>query len=462
MNKGNSLFKGFFLISFVFIFLCIYDIVYENSQYLKQNYRPANILPIKKNHLVRNTIIQENSRLKQNIIFLKDIIANKEKFKAYNDSIDRIKNYDGDHAALVYFFQSLLNVENKGKGTSRIGYYGDSMIEGDLMSMTLRTMLQERFGGRGVGFVPITSITNFFRTTIKHRFSKGWKSYNVNQSNNFFPLGISGEVFVPDMTYSNHEVSYKSSNYRFLQELPSTKLFYGVDTSKVKSSKLFVKKDTFLLDKEKHLNTLYLSKYAQKELSIQFNFSSPVPIYGLSFESNKGVLVDNFAIRGNSGMPMTKISSNMLTSFNQEMNYDLIILQFGLNVISGKSNFVWYQKQMERVVRHFKKAIPYASILIVSVPDQSYKNPEGNMSSNPSVKHVVKAQREAARACKVAYFNLYQAMGGENSMIRWVEELNYANKDYIHFSPSGAKYASTLVFEYLMHEYEEYKKSLYE
>ena len=122
--------------------------------------------------------------------------------------------------------------------------------------------------------------------------------------------------------------------------------------------------------------------------------------------------------------------------------------------------FVWYQKQMERVVRHFKKAIPYASILIVSVPDQSYKNPEGNMSSNPSVKHVVKAQREAARACKVAYFNLYQAMGGENSMIRWVEELNYANKDYIHFSSSGAKYASTLVFEYLMHEYEEYKKSL--
>ena len=43
-------------------------------------------------------------------------------------------------------------------------------------------------------------------------------------------------------------------------------------------------------------------------------------------------------------MPMTKISSNMLTSFNQEMNYDLIILQFGLNVISGKSNFCLVSK----------------------------------------------------------------------------------------------------------------------
>ena len=84
------------------------------------------------------------------------------------------------------------------------------------------------------------------------------------------------------------KLSYKSSNYRFLQELPSTKLFYGVDTLKsAKSSKLFVKKDTFLLDKEKHLNTLYLSKYAQKELSIQFNFSSPVPIYGLSLKATK-------------------------------------------------------------------------------------------------------------------------------------------------------------------------------
>lgn len=461
MTKQDSLRKGFFLITILLGFLCVYAIIYEKSEFLQKNYKQVNILPIKKNDLTRNTRIQEYSRLKQNIHFIKEIIESKETFQAYNDSIERIKNYDGAHTALIYFFQSLLNVENNGKGTSRIGYYGDSMIEGDLMSMTLRTMLQSRFGGRGIGFMPITSITNFFRKNIKHRFSDGWKRFNVNEKS-LVTLGLSGEVFMPDMSYSKHEVYYQSSNYQFLQDLPTTKLFYGLDTSKIKSNKLFVQNDSFFLDKEKLVNTLYLSKSSKKEIELKFDFLSPIPIYGVSFESNRGVLVDNFAIRGNSGMPMTKISTNMLRSFNNVMNYDLIILQFGLNVVSGKSNFKWYQKQMERVINHFKKAMPYASILIVSIPDQSSKNEDGTMSSSPSVIPIVEAQKEAARLCKVAYFNLYQAMGGENSMVKWVEELKYANADYVHFNYLGAKYASTLIFEFLMKEYHEYKQSLNE
>ena len=52
------------------------------------------------------------------------------------------------------------------------------------------------------------------------------------------------------------------------------------------------------------------------------------------------------------------------------------------------------------------------------------------------------------------------AMGGENSMVKWVEELKYANSDYVHFNYSGSKYASTLIFEFLMNAYQEYKESL--
>tara|TARA_B100000927_G_scaffold161355_1_gene130042 strand:+ start:3490 stop:4887 length:1398 start_codon:yes stop_codon:yes gene_type:complete len=462
MIKKDSLFNGLFLTSMVLVFLCIYSIIYEKSAFLQDNFKQVNILPIKKKNLTRNTKTQEYSRLQQNIHFVKDIIVSKEKFQAYSDSIESIKNYDGAHTALIYFFQSLLNVEGKGKGTSRIGYYGDSMIEGDLMSMTLRTMLQNKFGGRGIGFMPITSITNFFRKNINHRFSDGWKHLNVNHSNNQVLLGLSGEVFIPDMLYPKHNVSYKSSNYQFLQDLPTTKLFYGLDTAKVKRNKLFVQNDSFLLNKEKLVNTLYISKSSKKEIELNFDFLSPMPIYGVSFESSKGVLVDNFAIRGNSGMPMTKISLNMLRDFNQEMNYDLIILQFGLNVVSGKSNFTWYKNQMQRVISHFKKAMPHTSILVVSIPDQSSKNEDGVMASSPSVIPIVEAQKEAARLSEVAYFNLYKAMGGENSMVKWVEELKYANSDYVHFNYSGAKYASTLIFEFLMNAYQEYKESLNE
>ena len=62
------------------------------------------------------------------------------------------------------------------------------MIEGDLMSMTLRTMLQERFGGRGVGFVPITSITNFFRLPLNIDFQKDGKVIMLTNQIIFFLL----------------------------------------------------------------------------------------------------------------------------------------------------------------------------------------------------------------------------------------------------------------------------------
>ena len=157
---------------------------------------------------------------------------------------------------------------------------------------------------------------------------------------------------------------------------------------------------------------------------------------------------------------MTQIQNNILRNFNKEMGYDLVILQFGLNVVSGKSNFKWYQKQMERVITHFKNAMPRTSILVVSIPDQSSKNEDGKMSTNPSVTAIVEAQKEAARSSEVAFFNLYEAMGGRNSMIEWVEELQYANKDYVHFNYNGARKAANFIHEFLINEYEDFKQAI--
>ena len=462
MNMQDNLFKGFLLVFLVLTFLCGYTFLYENFDFLQKNFKQVNILFLNKKTLVRDISNQESSRLNQNILFVKDIIASEEKFQQYNDSIEKIKKYDGAQAGLIYFFQSLINVENKAKGTSRIGYYGDSMIEGDLMSMTLRKMLQKRFGGRGVGFMPITSITNRFRATIRHEFSNGWNTYNLVNLKAPVPLGVSGQVFLPDTSFSLHKVSYNASNHQFLQDFPITKLFYGLDTAHPKNNKVLLKEKSFLLQKEGLVNSLILSNTTTNEIELTFDFSSSIPIYGLSFESNNGILIDNFSIRGNSGIPMTQIQTNILRDFNKEMRYDLIILQFGLNVVSGKSNFKWYQKRMERVIKHFKNAMPNTSILIISIPDGSSKDKDGNMSTNPSVPLIVEAQKEAARKSKVAFLNLYEAMGGRNSMVEWVEELQYANKDYVHFNHKGAKNAANLIHEFLINEYEEFKQAIHD
>ncbi len=80
----------------------------------------------------------------------------------------------------------------------RIAVFGDSFIEADILTADLRNMLQDKYGGCGVGFVTITSMTSGFRPTVRHSFG-GWQSHSVMDST-FFDRkkqGISGHYFVP-------------------------------------------------------------------------------------------------------------------------------------------------------------------------------------------------------------------------------------------------------------------------
>ena len=56
--------------------------------------------------------------------------------------------YKGDSInALSIFSEKLHQLKTTKKGKIRIAYFGDSMIEGDLLTQTLRKLLQQEFGG---------------------------------------------------------------------------------------------------------------------------------------------------------------------------------------------------------------------------------------------------------------------------------------------------------------------------
>ena len=82
-------------------------------------------------------------------------------------------NPDSLRADLPQFLAKLHQLRTTKQGKVRIAYFGDSMIEGDLMTQTLRQLLQTYFGGVGVGYVPITSIVSGFRQTVRAEYSGG-------------------------------------------------------------------------------------------------------------------------------------------------------------------------------------------------------------------------------------------------------------------------------------------------
>ena len=81
-----------------------------------------------------------------------------------------IVSFDADTAqtALKNTNKKLLQLANGEKVKVRIAWFGDSQIEGDLITKDVRELLQNYFNKKnGVGFVPLTSVCGDFRQTAK-------------------------------------------------------------------------------------------------------------------------------------------------------------------------------------------------------------------------------------------------------------------------------------------------------
>ena len=103
----------------------------------------------------------------------------------------------------LLFYEALNRISSSDSDDSddkqvRIAVFGDSFIEADIFTADLREMLQKQFGGCGVGFVTITSMTSGYRPTVRHTFG-GWSSHSSNDSVGFDKIqqDISGHYFFP-------------------------------------------------------------------------------------------------------------------------------------------------------------------------------------------------------------------------------------------------------------------------
>lgn len=365
-------------------------------------------------------------------------------------------------SALSHFFQSL-NALKKKKNKTRIAYFGDSMIEGDLISQDLRECMQDLFGGEGVGFLPVTSVIAGFRRSVVHSFD-GWTTYNLleNVPANH-SLGIAGYSFVPDIVKisdttnltSGSWVKYTAVNKKHLNMFYETKVLYGYSED---DNTVIINGKRHKLNGDKIVNQLSVKTYAQ-QVNARFQCKSSVDIYGFSMESDSGVFVDNFSFRGNSGLAIQKVKQNVYSATNECLDYDLIILEYGLNAVNpAVTDFSWYERGMNIVIKHIRESFPNTSILLISVGDKSFRK-DGVYQTDPSVPILVEVQKRMAKDNKLAFWSLYDAMGGSGSMVKWVEgDTAFANKDYTHFNFKGAHKAGKLLFSKLLSEYNDYNK----
>ncbi len=367
-----------------------------------------------------------------------------------------IEDYSVGHVGLKRFFAALKNIDEMNRPV-RVAFLGDSFIEGDIVVADLRSMLQRMFGGRGVGFVPITSVAAQFRPTIEQH-SEGWHTWSV-LTDHEHGYTLSGMVFEPQDS-SEAAVSLKTTDrYPELEDASSLKFIYGKNTAARMELCCGGSTDTIrrLLPPTDTI-TQYELKGTFSEATFSFSDADSLLALGVALEDNFGIVVDNYSLRGNSGLVLNRLDSVRCRELSGIRPYDLIVLQYGLNVVCDSVlQYGWYAKRMEEAVCHVQRCFPEADVLLLGVSDRSRQS-EGTFETMPAVLALLHAQRQIARRVGIPFWNTFGAMGGENSMVRFVEN-NWAGKDYTHMSFRGGREIATALFDALMLEKEFYDEA---
>jgi Lysophospholipase L1 and related esterases len=398
----------------------------------------------------------------------------KKAYNAYQDSLSFYMDFFTSHPSRIHFpdtdfsfFNSLfenLDRSEQDKKMIHILHYGDSQIEGDRITGFFRQKMQEKFGGRGAGLIPVVqtipsaSVAQTASENIE-RYTIAGNHANRTEHNRYGVLGQTAHI------HGYGQLSINARNWKNtfenVKDFSRLRIFVTRNDPKFSVSLSAQGKEADIKTIENVTETVSVLTwdFSNPVKRISINISGSGEMSAISLDSKYGVAVDNIPLRGSSGTFFTGIDSKSLSPVLKELNTRLIILQFGGNSIPGiktERQIESYKQQMARQIRFFQKICPEAKILLIGPSDMSTKI-DGRLQSYPLLAQTAQALKEAALENGAAFWNMYEVMGGENSMIEWVNNKPaLAAPDYIHFTPRGSDRIAEIFFESLMIYYDYY------
>ena len=329
----------------------------------------------------------------------------------------------------------------------RIAFLGDSFIEGDILTADLRERLQSTFGGAGVGFVPCELPFAVYRHTAKVR-GNGWQKY-----------GILKYKSVPESLQSDFMASGYMANGGKGASMRWEKGTTPQDSTDI--CRVFFLSEsgcTLELALEDGNSRIFKVKGApsmrqivvgtgSETLSLSV-LSGSLVCYGASFESSRGVHVDNFSVRSNNGGAIFRSNASLNRQFSQMMGYDAVVLQYGLNImLPDKNNYAKYQKQLEDMIRYAKASFPDCEVVVMGVSDRGIKREDSTFTSINSAPALSRHQKAAADKESVLFWDTYGAMQSLGGLDVFAEK-GWVASDRVHFTFSGGKALSGKMFPF--------------
>lgn len=369
-------------------------------------------------------------------------------------------NYPNDSIEWIYpLFQALDRAKEQ---PVRILHYGDSQIEIDRITSDLRQAFMSRFGGYGVGLIPaIQTIPTSAISQQCDRELVRYMAYGPTEMRfDTAYYGVMGQTAQIDGTATFEFRSMGMSQ-------PCTKKFGRITilTDLIEQPlQATVTAGSFTLKQTAPIGSTSITfdlPDSTRQASVTVSGRGLVHAFMLD-GNDRGVQYDNSAMRGCSGTIFTSIKAASMASYFSKYDVPLIIMQYGGNVVpyaKTDKQISDYCASLKRQIDYLKRLSPHSKILFIGPSDMS-TNINGKMQSYPSLKPLVAALRQMCNDNDVAFWSLYDAMGGENAMTEWVNHTPaWAGSDHVHFTPAGAKHTAGMLMDAIFSAYNYYKEN---
>ncbi len=352
----------------------------------------------------------------------------------------------GQPGGMDHFYEALAHAKQENRAV-RIAYFSDSFTENNIFTADLRECFQARYGGSGPGWIDAANPINRNDPIYKLSFS-GLKEYSATQkpfnkqrqgiAERYFTGTAGASINVKGTSFREHAATWNVATL-YMRSRQGATVAVAHGNAAQTTEKVGPSQQVQAITTRGQANAV---NYKFKQLTTADD------VFGVALESSRGVVVDNFSLRGSSGSTLANIPITTLKEFAKLRPYDLIIIHYGLNVaIKGNPMAIMqkYEKDMARVVDHLRQAYPDASLLVMSISDRDQRTASG-IQTLKEVKQLAALQQNMAAEKHVAFLSLLQVMTGDVSMKNLVDR-RQANKDYTHLSYGGGKRVAQKAFQ---------------
>jgi lysophospholipase L1-like esterase len=345
--------------------------------------------------------------------------------------------------------------------------WGDSVLGNDGITHALRRRMQVRFGDAGHGFIVVGRYNPaYFHQGVRFQDRGGWRRCEIIfHCEDDQRYGYGGATA---LSSGGGETWFSTVKQGVGSRMSRLELWYG---KRKDGGKLQLKVDgqvkamvsTAGAPEEEGIEVLQLSDDTH-EIEVRAAGGGPAKAYGVVMEREAGVVWDSLGLIGSFTQRLDYQDPEHLARQVAARKVDLLSFILGGNDVQREKmdlvhNTTRYEEEYTRVIRKFRKGRPQASCLVLSLVDHGERIGPREIRTRAIVPRLVQAQRKVALAEGCAFFDTFQAMGGDGSVARWYRATPpLVGADFAHPTQAGHEVIAALFHKSLMYAYAKYRE----